>query len=200
MMGGSIPVFSQRGMVVKPAEAVPETSSLVSLIPFALDGLVYASIVLCSITAALIGTYNVDADTVAYLDLSNAIRNHRWHALVNASWFPIYPALLTLGRACFTFRPQYDIMAARLVDSVLNLRILRVNRRTRSIIGNREKESSTAPPRCNLSSLLRHDALRSLHLLRQHLLPGPASLRPWTGAGTLPASLPHGPRPSLGRI
>jgi hypothetical protein len=124
MMGSSTPVSGQRGSVVNSAEAGSRAPSLLPPISLAVDGLVYAGIVLCSITAALIGTYNVDADTVAYLDLSNAIRNHQWHALVNASWFPVYPALLTVGRACFSFRPQYDIMAARLVDSALNILLL----------------------------------------------------------------------------
>jgi hypothetical protein len=125
MRAGSVPGNSQYKISANPAETPSRPHRPASLVqrplPIAIDWLVYAGMVSCSIIAALVGTYNVDADTTAYLDLSNAVRNHQWHALVNASWFPTYPALLTIGRACFRFRPQYDIMAARLVDCVINL-------------------------------------------------------------------------------
>jgi hypothetical protein len=68
---------------------------------------------------AVLGAYENVGDTVAYLDLSDAVCLHRWAALFNASWFPLYPAVLTVGRALFGFRPQYDLLAARLVDALL---------------------------------------------------------------------------------
>src|SRR5258707_5903715 len=108
MQAGPPPASSQEKMTVVPSEdgATLQTASpLPPPPPAILDWLVYAGIALCSLTAALIATYNVDADTVAYLDLSNAVRTHHWHALINASWFPPYPDMLPLGRAVFHFRP-----------------------------------------------------------------------------------------------
>lgn len=71
--------------------------------------------------SALVGAYRTDADTVAYLDLSDAIRVHNWHSAINSYWFPFYPWLLTVARGLFSFRAQYDFMAARLLGGVLNL-------------------------------------------------------------------------------
>ena len=85
------------------------------------DWLIYCGMVACSLANAFFGAYESNADTVVYLDLSDAIKNHLWHSVVNAYWFPLYPALLTLGRACFGFRMQYELMAARLVDAALGL-------------------------------------------------------------------------------
>ena len=85
------------------------------------DRIVYAGIVVCSLLNALFGAYRTDADTVAYLDLSDAIRNHQWHSAINANWFPFYPALLSLAKACFGYRMQYELMAARLLDAALEL-------------------------------------------------------------------------------
>lgn len=85
------------------------------------DQAIYVGIVVCSFFGALVNQRFVTADTVAYLDLSDAIRDHRWHAVVNAYWFPLYPALLTIGRACFGFRQQYELMAARLVGALTGL-------------------------------------------------------------------------------
>jgi hypothetical protein len=79
--------------------------------------LVYAGIVVCSLANALFGLRFATADTVAYLDISDAIRDHRWHSVVNAYWFPLYPALLAVGKACFGNRPQYELMAARLAGA-----------------------------------------------------------------------------------
>ena len=85
------------------------------------DWLIYCGMVACSLANAFFGAYESNADTVVYLDLSDAIKNHLWHSVVNAYWFPLYPALLTLGKACFGFRMQYELMAARLVDAALGL-------------------------------------------------------------------------------
>jgi 4-amino-4-deoxy-L-arabinose transferase-like glycosyltransferase len=90
-------------------------------IPRIADCLIYAGIVFSSVLSALFGAYRTDADTVAYLDLSDAIKDHNWHSAINANWFPFYPSLLTVGRAVFGFRVQYEFMAARLVDAVLGL-------------------------------------------------------------------------------
>jgi hypothetical protein len=86
-------------------------------IPRGADRLLYAGIAFATLLQALIGEYSTDSDTVAYLDVSDAIRYHDWHHAINANWFPFFPALITLARACFGFRPQYELMAARLVNA-----------------------------------------------------------------------------------
>jgi hypothetical protein len=101
-----------------PSEAQGHRSA--SVRPIA-DLLIYAAIVFCSLMNALFGAYRTDSDTAAYLDLSDAIKTGNWHFAINSYWFPFYPFLLTLGRALFGFGMQYEIMAARLVDALLNL-------------------------------------------------------------------------------
>src|SRR5664280_792364 len=126
---GSLPtggIFMQAGFrsddrqletAPEPTDSGPGNADRVSgSISPLLDWLAYTGVVICSLTAALIGLYQVNADVVAYLDLSDAVSLHRWHALFNASWFPLYPALVALGKAAFGNRPQYEFMAARLVD------------------------------------------------------------------------------------
>ena len=71
--------------------------------------------------SALVGAYRTDADTVAYFDISDALRNHDWHSAITAYWFPLYPSLLTIARGIFGFRLRYEFMAARLLDALLNL-------------------------------------------------------------------------------
>jgi hypothetical protein len=83
-------------------------------LPRGADWLVYAGIAFATLLQALFGEYRTDADTVAYLDISDAIRNHDWRHAFNGNWFPLFPGLITLGRALFGFRPQYDLMAGRL--------------------------------------------------------------------------------------
>jgi hypothetical protein len=85
------------------------------------DWLLYLGIVVCGFTDALIGPYRIDADVVSYLDLTDAFRNHLWRHAVNANWFPVYPALLSLGKAFFGYRLRYEFAAARLVDCFIEL-------------------------------------------------------------------------------
>ncbi len=95
------------------------------LISHLADWLIYAGIAIASLMNALIGAYRTDADTGAYLDLSDAIRNAlatgQWHSAINAYWSPLYPALLAVARSAFGFRMQYDFMAARLLGAVMEL-------------------------------------------------------------------------------
>jgi 4-amino-4-deoxy-L-arabinose transferase-like glycosyltransferase len=90
-------------------------------LPAAADWILYGAIACSSLLSALVGAYRTDADTVAYFDISDAVRNHNWHSAINAYWFPLYPWLLTLARGVFGFRVQYEFMAARLLDAALNL-------------------------------------------------------------------------------
>jgi hypothetical protein len=58
---------------------------------------------------------------VSYFDISDAIRHHLWHSVVNAYFFPAYPALLLIGRAIFGFRMKYEFMAARMTDAIIQM-------------------------------------------------------------------------------
>jgi len=57
-------------------------------------------------------------DTVAYLDISDAVRDGNWSGLVNGYWSPLYPILLG-----FAFRlpwiPQDQFLALHCVDLIL---------------------------------------------------------------------------------
>lgn len=109
-------------MTLSTAPIAPhKQNSVFTLAPRVADWLVYIGVVVCSLVNALVGAYHVNSDTVAYLDLSDAIKNHLWHSVVNAYWFPLYPALLAIGKAFFGYRPQYELMAARLVDAAQGL-------------------------------------------------------------------------------
>ncbi len=90
-------------------------------LPLLADWIIYAGMGCASMISALFGAYRIDPDTVAYLDISDAIRSHNWQFAFNAIWFPFYPFLLTIARAVFGYRVQYELMAARLLDAVLNL-------------------------------------------------------------------------------
>lgn len=90
-------------------------------VPLYADWLVYVGMAVCSLTKALAGNVITNADTVAYLDLSDAARAHQWHTLVNGYWFPLFPTLLAAGRALFGFRPQYEMTAVRLVTLICAL-------------------------------------------------------------------------------
>lgn len=73
------------------------------------------------LATAVISGYDGDGDSPVYLDISDFLHAHRWHAVVNACWFPVYPALLTAGKALFGFRLRYELLAAKLVDSSMQV-------------------------------------------------------------------------------
>ena len=75
----------------------------------------------CCLVAALFDPYFNTTDSLAYLDISDAIRHHLWHSAVDAYFFPAYPALLFLGRAVFGFHMRYEFMAARITDAVIQI-------------------------------------------------------------------------------
>jgi hypothetical protein len=63
-------------------------------------------------------------DSIAYFDLSDAVRFHRWHDCFNASWFPLYPFLLTLARGATGFSLRYEAASARVLDGLLGVGLL----------------------------------------------------------------------------
>ena len=79
---------------------------------------------LCCLLIAWLDVRGAPGDSIAYFDLSDAVRLHRWHACLNASWFPLYPAALTAARALTGFRPVYEAASARLLNGLLALAFL----------------------------------------------------------------------------
>jgi hypothetical protein len=92
-----------------------------AFVPLWADWLIYAGIAVCAFLNALLGRVRTDADLVPYLDISDAIRAGLVHNVINAYWFPLYPFLLTAARAASGFRPQFELMAARLLDAGIQL-------------------------------------------------------------------------------
>ena len=78
-------------------------------------------IVFCTLANSLLGEYSPSADVVAYLDISDLIRAHQWHSVVNGYWFPLYPALLAIARVPLGSSLHYELMAARLMGAATNL-------------------------------------------------------------------------------
>lgn len=76
---------------------------------------------ICCLVNAWFTVRGSNGDTISYYDLSEAVRQHAWRATMNASWFPLYPALLTLTRALFHFNPRFDGAAERLLNGVVGV-------------------------------------------------------------------------------
>ncbi len=79
----------------------------------------FATLALALIMQALFSPYDMNADTVSYLDLADLIHAHQWHWIVNAYWHPGYPALLLLSRMVLGTSLQHELLAARLLNLVL---------------------------------------------------------------------------------
>ncbi len=90
----------------------------------AVDYCFFVGISIAALVVAWADAHTFKGDSIAYYDLSEAVRLHRWQACFNASWFPLYPALITLARALFHFNPQYDAAATRLINFVGGLALL----------------------------------------------------------------------------
>ena len=112
-------------MSVSPTEIETKQAAPLVSVPMAADVAMYAGVVLClMVNVVLGGGAWVDGDTVAYLDISDALRQHLWAYALNASWFPLYPAVLAVARAVFHYRPQYDLAACRLTTFFLGIAFL----------------------------------------------------------------------------
>jgi hypothetical protein len=79
----------------------------------------FAMLAFCIALEALFSPYDMNADTVSYLDLADLIRAHQWHWVVNAYWHPGYPALLMVSRILLRTSPQHELLAARLLNLAL---------------------------------------------------------------------------------
>jgi hypothetical protein len=57
----------------------------------------------------------VNADSTSYLDMSDGVTTGEWSRLVNATWSPLYPALVGVVRL-FSSSPAWDFPAAHLIN------------------------------------------------------------------------------------
>ncbi|MDP9038388.1 MAG: hypothetical protein M3O02_03815, partial [Acidobacteriota bacterium] len=83
-------------MIVDDASARTElapSSLLRRLLP-----LVCALAIVSTIALARSAPFEADADGIAFMDIADCLRAHRWACAVNGYWNPMYPALLALGR------------------------------------------------------------------------------------------------------
>jgi len=75
-----------------------------------------AGILLAS-AQAWIFRYQVSADSISYLDMSDAVLpGSNWHRLINGVWSPLYPFLLGMLRRMFHISPGNEIMAGHLLN------------------------------------------------------------------------------------
>lgn len=70
----------------------------------------------CLVLEALFSPYDMNADTVSYLDLADLIHAHQWHWVVNAYWHPGYPALLLFSQMVLRTSRHHELLAARLLN------------------------------------------------------------------------------------
>lgn len=66
---------------------------------------------------AWIRRYEVSADSISYLDMSDAVMaGGHWHRLINGVWSPLYPLLLGLFRRLLHISAQEEIAAGHLFN------------------------------------------------------------------------------------
>ncbi len=99
-----------------PARAAdPEASSLQSLLR-RLFPLYCALVAVVTYGYALYDQYQLDGDAVAYMDIGDLLRAHRWAGIVNGYWHPMYPAFLSLGHFLFRATLANELHAYYLVN------------------------------------------------------------------------------------
>jgi hypothetical protein len=73
--------------------------------------------ILLAIAQAWISRYQVSADSISYLDMSDGVLpGSDWHRLINGVWSPLYPAILGVFRRVFNISPQHEIVAGHLLN------------------------------------------------------------------------------------
>jgi hypothetical protein len=60
---------------------------------------------------ALYDNFQIDGDAVAYMDIGDCLRAHRWAGIVNGYWHPLYPAMLAAAHALFHSTPAKELHA-----------------------------------------------------------------------------------------
>jgi hypothetical protein len=99
-----------------PARAAdPEASSVPGLLR-RLFPLYCALVAVVTYGYALYDQYQLDGDAVAYMDIGDLLRAHRWAGIVNGYWHPMYPAFLSLGHFLFRATLANELHAYYLVN------------------------------------------------------------------------------------
>ena len=64
---------------------------------------------------------DLNPDSVSYIEMAEAVVRSGWHALVNAYWSPLYPALLTLGFRILHPPMHWEFTVVHLVNFIVYL-------------------------------------------------------------------------------
>ena len=73
--------------------------------------------ILLASAQAWVTRYQLSADSVSYLDMSDAVLpGFTWHRLINGVWSPLYPLLLGVFRRMFQISPGNEIAAGHLLN------------------------------------------------------------------------------------
>src|SRR5260370_28063394 len=73
--------------------------------------------ILFAVAQAWIFRYQVTADSISYLDMSDGVLpGSDWHRLINGVWSPLYPFLLGIFRRAFGISPANEIVDGHLLN------------------------------------------------------------------------------------
>ena len=109
------PQPSRPGLEVVKQKPVPASLN-------ALRAAFWGVCILLAIGQAWISHYQVSADSISYLDMSDGVLpGSDWHRLINGVWSPLYPAILGVFRRVFNISPQHEIVAGHLLNIVFFL-------------------------------------------------------------------------------
>jgi hypothetical protein len=70
---------------------------------------------------ALYDRFQLDGDAIAYMDIGDNLRAHRWAGIVNGYWHPMYPAFLSLGHILLRATPPTELRAYYFVNFAIFL-------------------------------------------------------------------------------
>jgi Dolichyl-phosphate-mannose-protein mannosyltransferase len=76
----------------------------------------FVLLVLCLVLEAFFAPYDMNADSVSYLDLADLIQAHKWQWVVNAYWHPFYPCLIFLSKMVARTSLQHELLATRFLN------------------------------------------------------------------------------------
>ena len=65
--------------------------------------------------------FQLDGDAIAYMDIGDNLRAHRWAGIVNGYWHPMYPAFLSLGHMFMRSTLHTELIAYYLVNYAIFL-------------------------------------------------------------------------------
>jgi hypothetical protein len=65
--------------------------------------------------------FQLDGDAIAYMDIGDNLRAHRWAGVVNGYWHPMYPAFLSLGHILLHATLRTELIAYYFVNYAIFL-------------------------------------------------------------------------------